>query len=116
MPLLITYISGYFYSGAPVERIYSFLDKAMKRCPLPILRARHVPVFHRIEVNVIQMVLVISVITNAMLPKALLPKRRFPVTALTENLGKLGFDDPPTSREIRVSVVDVPEVMEVGRQ
>ncbi len=60
---------------APIQRINTFADSSMKRRMRPILNTIYQPMFHRIEVQVIEMMFEVTIIANAMLPKSALPDR-----------------------------------------
>ena len=91
-------------------------DISVKRCPFPILWARHITVFDWVEVDVIQMVLVILFVAYAMLPKTLLPKGWLMMALLTKYLCKPTLNNAPATREVSVTIFYAPNAMNVIRQ
>jgi len=69
------------------------------------------PVFHRIEVNIVTVALEIAVVTQRVLPKSPLPDSTLTFAGAAERAPLAGrnmfrefrFDQPPPCREIRIS-------------
>ena len=58
---------------SPIQIVNTFRNPTMKRGVRPICGARNVTMFHRVEVNVIEMCLEVVFIFNRMLPETPLP-------------------------------------------
>jgi hypothetical protein len=66
--------------------------------------------------NVIEMILVILFVADAMFPKSLLPKRNSITTPINKDLCEFSFDDCPTSRVVGICFIQAPNTMNVVRQ
>src|SRR5689334_18984027 len=96
----------------------------MKRAVGPIGDLRYVSVFHRIEMNVIDVALQIAIVTDRMFPVPALPKASLASRQLAgrprriqwEAARKAGFDQAPAQREIRISVRHLPDRVQMVRQ
>ena len=116
------------YRTSPVMRIYPITHIAVKRRIRPINRTLYVPVFNRIEMNVIDMTGKIIFVADLMLPKSTLPNSR--LLAQYFRLAQCGIvlnqmpalfayctlDDRPTSGKIRIPLRQSPDAMEMFRQ
>lgn len=63
---------------SPILIINTIPDISGNGGPLPIHRAGHIPMFYRVEMDVIQMGIVIRLVADGMLPVAALPDMCFP--------------------------------------
>ena len=66
-----------FHRNSPIMRIYPITHIAVKCRMRPINRTLTMPVFNRVEMNVIDMAGKIIFITNWVFPKSPLPDSRF---------------------------------------
>src|SRR6516165_9151405 len=89
----------------------------------PIAHAANKVVLHWIKVNIVDLPLEISVITNRMLPISTLPERRLSVSVtydrspgIHEPVRKSAFDEPPSVRIVRIPVRQRHDKVQMVRQ
>ena len=90
----------------------------------PIRDTLHESVFHRIEVDVVDVALIVAFVANAMFPIAALPEAALGFVQATWRASfagcdaprKAGFDQPPTGRKIVIPRRQLPQAMQVIRQ
>src|SRR5262245_60561400 len=108
-----TKLSGYFtHITAPIQRQDAAIDVTMEAAVRPVAHARHMPMLHGVEMDVIHMALKIGVIPNGMLPEPTLPQRAFASGDLAARRERVSskatrestLDQAPAQRIVRVSV------------
>ena len=115
-------------SARPIIRIYAHPNPTVETRPFPIHRTPNVPVFHRIEVDVIKMALEVVFLFDRVFPKLGLPDSTPPVglsslrdftfrtTRRKPPLCELRFDPLPSAGVIRIAPRHAPDRMEMIRQ
>src|SRR5262249_28886635 len=96
--------------AAPIGRQKSARDVAVKRTMRPIASARHQPMFHRIEVDVIDVTRKVGLVADDGLPIAALPNSLLtpsdlapaPWRILRQAAGEIMFDQAPAPGKISV--------------
>jgi hypothetical protein len=96
--------------AAPIERQKSLPDVSMERTMRPIAGARHQPMSHRVEVNVIDMAREVGIVADRMFPETALPYAFFafvkfastPVRIGRQTAGEIVFDQAPATGEIGI--------------
>jgi hypothetical protein len=98
------------YIAAPIRRQKSPRDVAVKGTMRPIASARDQPMFHRIEMNVIDVAREVGIVADGVLPKAALPYAFFASADFTpaslrigrETAGEIVLYQAPAAGKIRV--------------
>src|SRR5580704_7412981 len=108
----------------PIEWVYAEPDHAMKRRIWPVGDPAHIPMFHRIEMDIVGMPREILFIAQSMLPIAplqnaafaLLRAARGPALAGRQAAREHRLDQPPPQRKISVAFRQRPDRMQMVRQ
>lgn len=108
----------------PIRRVHTRTHITMERRMRLIHRLRHMPVFHRVVVDVVDMMFQIIFVANEMLPIPPLPQtaltlqnpRSASVFILGDTPRKCGFDMSPTHGVTRIALRQGPKTMQMVRQ
>ena len=106
---------------APVGRQNTFSNKTMERRMRPVGDSRHQAMLHRIDMDVIDVIVEVAFVSDQMLPVAALPDAafRFPDTrnrymfSGRHKPGKFLFDQHPACREITIIPRQRPDSMQM---
>ncbi len=110
--------------NTPIRRIYAGPHIPMKRRIRPIHRFRHIPVFHRVVVDVFDMVPEIVTVFDQMFPVKALPDAAFASRNpnhrtsfdFWKTQAEIRFDTTPASREIGIVFRQLPDPVHMIRQ
>ena len=102
-------------TGSPIWPINASLDQSMERRPRPFKRCLYKTVFHRIVMEIIQVIFIISLITNCVFPKTGLPVWLCHAPILSEMSSVKSLYYAPPFREVPVFFVQGPDAVHVVR-
>src|SRR5215510_9510459 len=109
--------------ATPVSRQQTALHIAVEATVRPVANASDISVFHRIEMNVIDVTLEVRIVSDCVFPKPSLPDSRFaplylaprPQLRRRQLAGESAFDLAPASRELGIARRQGPNGMEMVR-
>jgi len=101
----------------PILGVYTGSNPAVETRPRPLVRTLHQPVLHRVVVDVVEVVFVVLLIFERMLPKLWLPHAASPITAAASGLRLLrASQGEPRLRELLLDPCPTPGVLIVARR
>ena len=103
------------YLFSPIRRECPGFYHTMQAGPRPSTCLFHQPMFYRVVMNIINVILVIFLVGDKMGPKSVLPKRWL-LFIIDICLSKFTFDNAPTPRIIQIILNQLPDAMHMVRK